>query len=281
MGRVEGKVALITGAARGQGRSHAIRLAEEGADIIAIDICAPVESAGYAMSTPEELAETAEMIQKLGRRVVAIEADVRDLSAVTTAVDNAVAELGRLDIVSANAGISPLGPGPNHVFTDVVGINLGGVLNTVSAAIRHLSAGASIIVTSSVAAMMAGGTEGLGPGGNGYTYSKRSLVDFARELARTVAPDSIRVNTILPTNCNTPMLHSEAMYKLFRPDLENPTREDAEVAFATLPLMPIPYVEPGDISEAVVYFASNESRYVTGQVLAIDGGHLLHTTAVG
>ncbi|MEV6661484.1 mycofactocin-coupled SDR family oxidoreductase [Nocardia fluminea] len=281
MGRVAGKVALITGAARGQGRSHALRLAEEGADIIAIDICSQIDGVNYGLATPEDLAETVELVEKFGQRILPIQADVRDLSAMKAAVDQAVNEFGKLDIVSANAGISPLGPLPLHVFLDVVNVNLSGVINTVTAAIDHLSAGASIVVTSSVAAMMKGGTEGQGPGGSGYTFAKRTLVDFVKDLARTLAPHSIRVNTILPTNVNTPMLHTETMYRLFRPDLENPTREEAEVAFATLALMPIPYVEPSDISEALLYFASDASRYVTGQVLAVDGGQLLHDIVLG
>ncbi|MCC5575227.1 mycofactocin-coupled SDR family oxidoreductase [Microtetraspora sp. AC03309] len=279
MGRVEGKVAFITGAARGQGRSHAVRLAEEGADIIAVDICRDLPTNKYSLASSDDLKETVRLVEQHGRRIVAVEADVRDRAQLAAALEQGIAELGRLDVVVAQAGIMPLGGEPAmQAWTDVIDTNLLGVINAIHASIPHLTEGGSIIATGSAAAFMTGisvAQPGVDPGGAGYSYAKRALSDFVHELARNLAPRMIRANVVHPTNCNTDMLNSEPMYRAFRPDLENPTREDALPAFPAQQAMPIPFVEPLDISNAVVYLASDESRYVTGLQLRVDGGSYL------
>jgi len=283
-GRVEGKVAFVTGAARGQGRSHALRLAQEGADIIAVDICEDIASNGYPLSNEEDLAETARLIEALDRRVFTRKADVRERSQLAAAVKDGVAEFGRLDVVVANAGICPLGGGvPPQAFLDAVSVDLVGVINAVEAAFPYLGAGASIICTGSVAGLMSGGTDNPqnGPGGAGYAHAKRGVARFVHDLALQLAPHSIRVNAVHPTNVNTDMLQSKPMYKVFRPDLEDPTREDAELAFPAMQPMPIGYVEPVDISNGVLFLASDEARYVTGLQLKVDAGALLASTSSG
>jgi (+)-trans-carveol dehydrogenase len=273
MGRVEGKVAFITGAARGQGRSHAIRLAQEGADIIAIDICEALPENTYPPATEEDLAETVRQVEALDRRIVASKADVRDFAQLKKAVDDGVAQLGRLDIVSANAGI---GGTPNRSenipedeWTNMLDINLSGVWRTAKAAIPHLKAGGrggSIILTSSDAGLFA--YENI----SHYVSAKHGVVGLMRTLALELAPDFIRVNSVHPTTVNTPMVQNEGTYRLFRPDLENPTQDDFAAAAVSMNALPIPWVEPVDISNAVLFFASDESRYVTGVPLAVDAG---------
>jgi SDR family mycofactocin-dependent oxidoreductase len=279
MGRVEGKVAFITGAARGQGRSHAIRLAEEGADIIAVDICRDFETVGYPMARPDDLKETAAAIESLDRRVVAVEADVRDRGQLTAALERGIAELGKLDVVVAQAGIAAMkGQPPLQAWTDCVDTLLLGTINAIHSALPHLGEGASIIATGSTAAymnalpMMQVGTD---PGGTAYMYAKRALAEFVHELARNLAPKMIRANVIHPTNVNTDMLQSEPMYKSFRPDLEHPTKEDATPAFYVQQAMPVPWIEPADISNMVLFLASDESRYVTGMQMRVDAGGYL------
>ncbi|UGQ11009.1 mycofactocin-coupled SDR family oxidoreductase [Yinghuangia sp. ASG 101] len=279
MGRVDGKVAFITGAGRGQGRSHALRLAEEGADIIAVDRCRDFETVNYPMSTPDDLKETARLVEAHGRRVVAIEADVRERAQMVDAVERGIAELGKIDIVVAQAAIAAMSGEPAiQAWMDGLDTNLLGTINAVHAALPHLEAGASIIATGSAAAFMQfapGETTGADPGGTSYIVAKRMLSQFIHELAANLAPRSIRANVVHPTNVNTPMLHSPPMYKMFRPDIENPTREDAEQAFPVQQAMPIPYIEPVDVSNAVVYLASDESRYVTGTQMRVDAGAYL------
>jgi SDR family mycofactocin-dependent oxidoreductase len=276
-GRLEGKVAFITGIGRGQGRSHAVRFAEEGADIIGIDICSDIPNMPYPMSSKEDLDETVRLVEKLDRRIVTHVADVGDRAAVKRAIDDGVAQLGHLDIVFANAGICALGDFPPETFFQTVDTLLVGVFNAVWAAYPHLKDGASIIATGSVASLIPGATDGpsTGPGGRGYSYAKRSIAEYVRELALTLAPRMIRVNAVHPTNCNTRLLHNEPMYQLFRPDLEHPTREQAEEAFPFMQAFPIPYVEPVDISNAAVFLASDESRYVTGLQLRVDAGSVI------
>jgi SDR family mycofactocin-dependent oxidoreductase len=278
-GRLEGKVAFITGAARGQGRSHAVRLAEEGADIIAVDICRQIESNPYPLSTPEDLAETVMLVEKLERRIVSFQADVRERDQLRDAVNAGVAELGRLDTVVANAGILPMAMGePDPMdFVDAVDVDLIGVMNAVAVSLPHLPDGASIIVTGSTAGMMPNTTDNpqMGPGSAGYGWSKRILIGYVEQMGLHLAPRFIRVNAIHPTNCNTHLLHNDGLYSMFRPDIENPTREDVEPAFTMFQAMPIPYVEPVDISNLVLFLASDESRYITGQQIRVDAGSLL------
>lgn len=278
MNRLKGKVALVTGAARGQGRSHAVHLADEGADIIAIDICADIATNEYPLATRDDLDETAKLIEKSGQRVVSAAVDVRDRAALKVAIDDAVAQLGGLHVVVANAGICPQG---NHIpyrgFIDAFDVDFVGVVNTIHVGLDHLQKGGSVIVTGSIAGLveqkdLATGGGPQGPGGAGYGMAKKMVREYTKGLALTLAPDEIRVNTVHPTSVNTDMLHNQPMYKVFRPDLQEPSREDAELVFPILQAMPIPYIEPEDVSHAVVYLASDESRYMTGQQLFIDGG---------
>jgi SDR family mycofactocin-dependent oxidoreductase len=271
-GRVEGKVAFITGAARGQGRSHAITLAREGADIIAIDIEGQIASVPYPMATPEDMELTVKEVEALDRRIVATKADVRDYDAVKQALDDGVAELGRLDIVSANAGIASIGTLeelPEQTWQDVIDTNLTGEWHAAKAAIPHLRAGGrggSMILTSSLQGLK--GAQHIGH----YVASKHGVVGLMRTLALELAPDMIRVNSVHPTAVDTDMIMNPAMYALFRPELEHPTAEDMAVPSQALNALPIPWVEPVDISDAVLWLASDESRYVTGVTLSVDAG---------
>jgi SDR family mycofactocin-dependent oxidoreductase len=279
MGKVEGKVAFVTGAGRGQGRSHAVRLAEEGADIIAVDICHDIPSVNYAMSSEADLQETAATIEKLGRRVVSVPADVRDIMALRTALDRGLSEFGRLDIVVAQAGIAPLrGQPPMQAWCDVIDTNLIGTINAIQASLPHLTEGASIVATGSAAALMNHAiveTPGADPGGTGYAFSKRVIAEYVHELAVNLAPRRIRANAVHPTNVNTAMLHNESMYRSFRRDLEHPTRDDAERAFPAMQAMPIPYIEPVDVSNAVVFLACDDARFITGMQVRVDAGGYL------
>lgn len=279
MGRVEGKVAFVTGAARGQGRSHAVRLAEEGADIIAVDLCSNIAAIGYPMATLEDLEETVRLVEKHGRRIVAIQADVRQVDQLRAAVERGIAELGSLDIVVAQAGVAGMKGEPQiDAWCAVVDTNLIGTMNAIQAALPHLGDGASIIATGSTAALMDVSkvdVPGKDLGGVAYVFSKRALSQYIHELATHLAPRGIRANVVHPTNCNTDMLQSEPMYRSFRPDLEHPTRADAEPAFGVQQAMQIPYVEPEDISNTVLFLASDEARYVTGMQMRVDGGGYL------
>ena len=279
MGRVEGKVAFITGAARGQGRSHALRLAEEGADIIAVDLCHDVESIGYSLATPDDLKETARLVEQFDRRVITAEADVRDRSQLSAALERGIAELGHVDVVVAQAGIAAMkGDPPLQAWTDVIDTNLLGVINAIQASLPHLTAGASVMATGSLAAYLNAlpmRDTGADPGGMGYMVAKKMLSNYIHEVARILAPRMIRANVIHPTNVDTDMLQNEVMYRSFRPDLEHPTRADAEPAFGSMQAMPIPFVEPRDISNAVLFLASDESRYITGMQLRVDAGGYL------
>ncbi|OBI09540.1 3-ketoacyl-ACP reductase [Mycolicibacter heraklionensis] len=279
MGRVAGKVAFITGAARGQGRSHALRLAEEGADIIAVDLCQDIETIGYPMARPEDLEETAKLVEKTGRGIVTAQADVRDAAALKTALEAGLAEFGKLDIVVAQAGVAGMkGNPPLQAWTDVINTNLVGTINGIQVALPHLSEGASIIATSSAAALMDAHLKpdpGGDPGGRAYMTSKRLIAQYVHDIATELAVRGIRANVIHPTNCNTDMLQSEPMYRSFRPDLEHPTRADAEPVFYVQQAMKVPFIEPEDISNAVLWLASDEARYVTGMQLRVDAGGYL------
>jgi SDR family mycofactocin-dependent oxidoreductase len=279
MGRVDGKVAFITGAARGQGRSHAIRLAEEGADIIAVDLCESLDTIGYPLARPEDLEETAAFVEKTGQRIVTAKADVRDATALKKALDEGVSTLGRLDIVVAQAGIAGMkGEPPLQTWTDVINTNLVGTINAIQVALPHLQEGAAIVATGSTAALMDTQNKpnpGNDPGGMAYMTSKRLLSQYVHDLATELSVRGIRANVVHPTNCNTDMLQSPPMYKSFRPDLENPTRADAEPVFSVQQAMRINYIEPEDISNAILWLVSDEARYVTGMQLRVDGGGYL------
>jgi SDR family mycofactocin-dependent oxidoreductase len=276
-GRVEGRVAFVTGAARGQGRSHAIRLAEEGADIIAVDLAGQIDTVPYAMATPDDLAETVKEVEALDRRIHAVTADVRDYGAMASAVAEGVAQLGRLDIVAANAGIFSFGKADvleEKTWQDMIDVNLTGVWHAVKAAIPHLKAGGqggAIVLTSSTAGLMP--FENMAH----YTAAKHGVVGLMRVLAVELAPDFIRVNSVHPTTVNTGMIHNSATYELFSPDLtpEQRTRDVIGERFQTLNALPIRWVEPRDISNAVLFLASDEARYITGITLPVDAGSLL------
>jgi SDR family mycofactocin-dependent oxidoreductase len=279
VGRVQGKVAFVTGAARGQGRSHAVRLAEEGADIIAVDLCRDIETLGYPLAKPEDLDETAKLVEKTGRGIVTAQADVREAAQLREALERGIAEFGKLDIVVAQAGIAGMkGDPPLQAWIDVINTNLIGTINAIQVALPHLGEGASIVATGSTAALMdvsKNDNPGADPGGTAYLHSKRLLSQYVHNLATELAPLGIRANVIHPTNCNTPMLQSEPMYRAFRPDLEHPTREDAEPVFGVQQAMKIPFIEPEDISNAILWLASDEARYVTGMQLRVDAGGYL------
>jgi SDR family mycofactocin-dependent oxidoreductase len=277
MGLLNGKVAFVTGAARGQGRSHARRLAEEGADIIAIDACATQDWLSYPLASEADFAQTVKEVEALDRRIVARRADVRDLGAVRAVLDAGVAELGgRLDIVCANAAIISQ-PQPTWEidldrWRELVDVTLTGVFVTVKAAIPHMIAagnGGSIALTSSGAALISGA--GLAD----YKAAKAGVLSLTRTLACELAEHFIRVNAICPTAVDTPMIQNEGLYRSFRPDLENPGREDVKAGFQTMNLLPIPWVDPVDVSNAIVWLASDAARYVTGVTLPVDAGNAL------
>jgi SDR family mycofactocin-dependent oxidoreductase len=265
-GRLEGKVALISGAARGQGRSHAVRLAQEGADIIAFDVCQQLPTVGYKMATPEDLKETAKQVEDLDRRIIAREADVRDGAAVRAIVEEGVAELGRLDIVSANAGIATFSENAwsmeEDVWEETIAVNLTGVWKTLKAAIPAMidaGNGGAIVITSSTAGIK--GMAGIAH----YDSSKHGVVGLMRTLAIELAPHSIRVNTVHPTGVNTPMVVNDYMAQFLSDDF---------AAANMMNLLPVEMVEAVDISNAVLWLASDEARYVTGTCLPVDAGFL-------
>ena len=275
MARLDGKVAFITGAARGQGRSHAVRLAEEGADIIAVDIASQIDSVPFSMATPEDLAQTVKEVEALDRHIVAGHADVRDYDALKALLDDGVAQLGRLDIVTANAGIGSFGTLddlPEQTWQDMIDVNLTGVWHTAKAAIPHLRAagGGSIVITSSVVGLK--GSANLGH----YVAAKHGLVGLMRSLAIELAPDLIRVNTVHPGSVDTDMIQNQATYHLFLPDHPGDiTHDEFEAAVRPLQALPIPWLEARDISNAVLFLASDDARYVTGVALPVDAGTTL------
>ncbi|CAN5231060.1 mycofactocin-coupled SDR family oxidoreductase [soil metagenome] len=268
MGKLEGKVAFITGAARGQGRSHAIRLAQEGADIIAVDLCGQIDSVPYPMSTPEDLQETVSAVEALDRRIVAVQGDTRDLDALVAAASKGVAELGPIDIILANAGIAPQGTSAvdSQAFRDVVEVNLFGVYNTVIAAVPSMiekGQGGAIVLTSSTQGLSGAGGDGTGAT-SGYAASKHGVVGLMRTFANWLAPQSIRVNTVHPTGVNTPMVVNEAMQRFLT---ENP-----DMGSALQNLLPVELIQPIDISNAIAWLVSDDARYVTGVTLPVDAG---------
>jgi len=277
MGVLDGKVALFTGAARGQGRSHARRLAEEGADIIAIDACATPGWLSYPLASEADLAQTVKEVEAAGtgRRIVARRADVRDLGAMRAALDEGVAELGgRLDIVCANAGIisQPVATWEIDLdqWRELIDVTLTGVFVTIKAAVPHMIAagnGGSITLTSSGAALISGG------GFADYKAAKSGVLSLTRTLACELAEHFIRVNAICPTAVDTPMIQNETLYRSFRPDLPNPGREDVKAGFQTMNLLPIPWVDAADVSNAIVWLASDAARYITGVTLPVDAGN--------
>ncbi|MEW6476633.1 MAG: mycofactocin-coupled SDR family oxidoreductase [Actinomycetota bacterium] len=268
---MDGKVAVITGAARGQGRAHALRLAEEGADIIALDLCAPVASVPYALATPDDLATTAKLVENADRRIVTRQVDVRDQAELSAAVADGIGELGRIDVVIANAGIGSSGAPSWELSEDawheMLDINLSGVWRTCKATIPRLieqGVGGSIVLTSSTA-----GLAGFGMMSH-YTAAKHGVIGLMRSLVNEVSPHNIRVNCVLPGSVDTEMIHNEPMYALFGVDGRDGLGEVLQL-WNTLPTR---WVEPVDIANAALFLASDESRYVTGVTLNVDAGFL-------
>lgn len=266
-GRLEGKVALVSGAARGQGRSHAVRLAQEGADVIAFDVCAQLGSVPYPMAQPDDLKETVRQVEDLDRRIVAREADVRDTSAVAAVVADGIAEFGRLDVVCGNAGICSFADNAwsmtDDVWEEMIAVNLTGVWKTVRAAVPAMieaGNGGSIILTSSTAGIK--GMSGIAH----YSAAKHGVVGLMRTLANELAPHMIRVNTVHPTGVNTPMVVNDFM--------ANFLESSPELSGNMQNALPVEMVEPVDISNAIVWLASDEARYVTGVSLPVDAGML-------
>lgn len=269
MAELTNRVALITGAARGQGRSHAVALAGEGADIIAIDIAADIESIPYPLATKEELEETAQLVRDTGRRAATYLADVRQLADLRECVQLGTAELGDIDVVVANAGVVGVGktdPHDEQVYRDVVEVNLFGVWNTIAATVPSIirkGRGGSIILT--------GSTQGLvGRGGDGsaamfaYAASKHGVVGLMRSAANAYAQQNIRVNTVHPTGVATPMVTNDYAAESFQ---GSPT-----AAKVSTNLLPVSLIEAQDVTDAVVWLASDKARYVTGVSLPVDAG---------
>ena len=266
MGRVEGKVAVITGAARGQGRNHAVRLAKEGADIIAVDLCEQIDSAPYELGTPADLADTVKQVEALGRRISAFQADVRDETALAHAVTQGVSQIGPIDIVIPNAGVALFNVDePHSAWQDTIDINLTGVFNTLQATVPAMvnrGAGGAIVLISSTAGLR--GILGTSRAALGYIASKHALVGLMRSYANELAAHSIRVNSLHPTGVETAMITAASMSTFLE---TNPQL----VSHITNP-MPVELLDIQDVSNAVLYLCSDEGRYVTGTTLSLDGG---------
>jgi SDR family mycofactocin-dependent oxidoreductase len=271
-GRLAGKVALITGAARGIGRAQAVRFAEEGADVIAIDVCAPVDTVKVPPATPEDLAQTARLVDSAGGRVVTAIADVRDPGALSDVVQRGVAELGGLDVVCATAGITSRGRADEldeTTWQTMLDVNLSGVWRTCKVAAPHLidRGSGSVILVSSIA-----GLRGL-VGVAHYTAAKHGIVGLMRSLANELAPHGIRVNSVHPTNVDTPMIQNDVVAGAFRPDLDRPpTRAEFAEAARSMNMLDIPWIEPVDVANACLFLASDEARYITAVTLPVDAG---------
>ncbi len=273
--RFEDKVVFISGAARGQGREHAVRFASEGARIIGVDVCDDVPSVPYPLATEEDLAETVRRVESAGGAMHAERADVRDLDALRGAVRGGMDRFGRLDIIVANAGT--YSPGPvqwltSEAWDETIGINLTGVFNTVRAGVNRIleqGEGGAIVITSSTA-----GLRGF-YGSPAYNAAKHGVVGLMRSLALELAPNNVRVNTVHPTSTNTPMIVNDVFPKLVRMDLDDPTTDDAADFLRPQQALVTPWVEAGDISDAVLWLCSEEARYVTGVTLPVDAGALL------
>jgi SDR family mycofactocin-dependent oxidoreductase len=270
-GRLHGKVALITGAARGIGRAQAVRFAQEGADIIALDICGPVDTVVIPPATPAELDETVRLVTELGGRIVAEIVDVRDTDALQTAADRGVERFGGLDVVCATAGITSRAMTVDmdeNTWQTMLDVNLTGVWHTCRATAPRVieRGGGSMILISSIA-----GLRGL-VGVAHYTAAKHGVVGLMRSLANELAPHNVRVNTVHPTNVDTPLIQNDDVRGAFRPDLEHVTREQFAEAARPMNMLPIPWVEPLDVANACLFLASDEARYITAATLPVDAG---------
>lgn len=273
--RLAGKVALVTGAARGQGRSHAVRFAEEGAAVVVLDHAAPIDTVPYPLATPEDLEETVRLAEKHGNGVLGVRADVRDLAALEAARNAALDRFGRIDVVLAHAGVGSFGPAwelGEQQWQDVIDVNLTGTWKTVRAAVPSMierGAGGSIILTSSVAGLVAL------PNLAHYTASKHGVTGLMRALAAELAPHRIRVNSLHTTTVDTPMIDNPPTLQAFAPGVPDPDRAAASEAMKGLNALPVPWVEAVDASNAALWLASDEARYVTGTTLSVDAGAAL------
>lgn len=272
MGKLDGKVAFITGVARNQGRSHALTLAEEGADIIGLDICRKIPTSCHTGATDEDLDETVRLVEKLGRRIVVSVADVRDYGQVEAAFGKGMDAFGRCDIILANAGIFASGKFWEielDAWQEMIDINLTGVWHTVRAATPTMIAqneGGSIVITGSTESL-----KGM-PNTASYSAAKHGLTGLMRTMANELGQYGIRVNTVNPTCVDTDMVNNRTVYELFRPDLVDPTREQISDAFAATNIIPIDFIPPRAVSDAILFLVSDESKYITGVPMPVDAG---------
>lgn len=273
-----GRVALVTGAARGQGRAHAVALAERGADVVICDRCEDVPAVVYPMGRKDELAETKALVEATGRRCIAEQADTADQAAVQALVARAESEFGRIDIAIANAGVSagaPIQEAFDGHWAEVIGTNLTGVFHTVAAVAPGMIArGYGRIIT--ISSMLG---RGAAPGQAAYCASKWGVVGMTKSVALDLAPHGVTANVIAPGNIATPMAQNDALYRKMRPDLESPTLADAEPVFATLHAQPVPFLEPFEVTRAVLYLADEASAHITGTVMPVDAGAAARVTA--
>jgi SDR family mycofactocin-dependent oxidoreductase len=278
VGPLQGRVAVITGGARGQGRSHAVALARLGADVAVCDRCQDLDTVAYPLARPEDLAETVRLVEAEGRRCVSDEVDVRDLGATVGFVDGPAADLGPLGILVANAGVSTIGSittMTDRDWSETVDTNLTGVFNAMRAVAPHLQrAGWGRIVA--VSSMMGRSANPFIPA---YVASKWGVIGLVKSVALELAAHGITVNAVAPGNISTPMIHNDALYRLMRPDLEHPTREDVAGPMTGLHEQPVPWLEPEEVTAAVVYLCSEGARHVTGTVLDVDAGASARFTA--
>jgi SDR family mycofactocin-dependent oxidoreductase len=271
MGELDGQVAIITGGGRGQGRSHAVTLAEAGAKIVVCDVAAPVETTKYPMATPEDLAETVELVEKAGQRCLSVQADVRSYLDMQRVADAALAEFGRIDILCANAGIMTLSRFEDldsSTWQTTIDINLTGVANSIRAVLPTMvqQGYGRVVVTSS----------GAGRGGYAnlahYSATKWGVIGLVKSIARETGKQGVNLNVVCPTTVATPLFMNEASFAVFRPDLENPGIEDCMDRFVGMHAIPVPWIEPKDVSDAILYLVGPHSKYVTGSVLDVGAG---------
>ena len=271
MGKLDGKVAFVTGGARGQGRSHSVLFAEEGADIVILDIAADIATAPYSLSRPDDLEHTSQLVQDRGRRCMTIVGDVRDSEQVQSAVDQAIAEFGQIDVLLANAGICGFGKFweiTDEMWDDMIGTDLTGVFKVMRAVVPHMVERGSgrIIATSSMGGRM--GNPNLAH----YVAAKWGVIGLVKTLALEVAGSGITVNAVCPSAVDTDMVHNDALYGLFCPGLENPTKADVEPIYTAMNQIPVPWVDPIEISRAMLFLASDEARFITGSTIDVDCG---------
>jgi SDR family mycofactocin-dependent oxidoreductase len=273
-----GKIAFVTGGARGQGRCHALALAEAGADVAVCDLGSDLASVKYPLATPEEIDETVRLIEKFGRRGLGFVADVRDRAAVQGAVDSTIAEFGQIDILCANAGIFSRGGIPElseDSWQTMLDVNLTGVFNAMRAVIPGMVARGSgrIIATSSMAGKVGA------PYMSHYAAAKWGVIGLVKSAALEVATTGVTVNAICPTNVNTAMLHNDDMYSFFAPGIDSPTADQAMTAFAARIPMGVPWVEPSDVSDAVLFLAGDAARFISGETIAVAAGSIARTAS--